>query len=136
MAQHFTHDFVPNAQGELEAVAVPERAPQTHLIVRSESGYLYATGLTRDETLERYFPHDSSLPGEWLHDGSGDTPQTWAELWGACYDAHQMFEGWQTGDLLSFEGTVFARIESFEVIAVRSRNLPDKAAFESTRLPA
>lgn len=48
--------------------------------------------------------------------GDADTPSTWHQLFLACYDAHQMYEGWATGDALSFKGRVFARVVSYEVV--------------------
>ena len=94
------------------------------IVVAGEPAYreYWATGLHRDALLETLLPADDEPRlGELLmvqYDaGDCDTRlRTWKDLYAACYDAHQMYEGWETGDTLSFKGTEFARIESFHVV--------------------
>ena len=87
------------------------------IVVRSEEGAyqeFYATGLIDDLGLR---PERAPLLMVVYDAGDCDTPKTWRDLYTACYDAHQMYDGWLTGDTLSFKGQTFARIISFHVAA-------------------
>lgn len=78
----------------------------THEIATEGTEYreFYATGLEERPLL--MVVYDA---------GDADTPKTWSDLFAACYDAHQMFDGWRTGDVLTFKGTPFGRIESYHI---------------------
>ena len=64
--------------------------------------------------------------------------ETWRDLFNACYDAHQCYEGWNDGDVLAINVMLplggahvveFARIHSFHVEPLNSPTLPDFNAF-------